>query len=188
MRIDIDYLTLPEPEAVILLRSEVRRLRAAITALAAEDATLSICNGNVTVTMDATLTDEERSAVAHFAREFKGKNAATLRSLLERLGDTPAAHATPSGCREQDRCALTDAEPAAYIVYVDGIGSIMPLCRDMVEVDGLRSRFGDRVHEVVPLYRSPTLADEEREAVEEAIRRLWGFDIAATLRGLLERL
>ena len=31
------------------------------------------------------------------------------------------------------------------------------------------------------------LTDEEREAVQEAIRRLWGFDIAATLRGLLDR-
>jgi hypothetical protein len=32
-----------------------------------------------------------------------------------------------------------------------------------------------------------TLTDAEREAIEEAIRRLWGFDIVATLRGLLER-
>jgi hypothetical protein len=32
-----------------------------------------------------------------------------------------------------------------------------------------------------------TLTDAEREAIEEAIRRLWGFDIAETLRGLLER-
>jgi hypothetical protein len=31
------------------------------------------------------------------------------------------------------------------------------------------------------------LTDAEREAIEEATRRLWGFDIAATLRGLLER-
>ena len=35
MRIDIDHLTLPEPEAVLLLKDEVRRLRAAIAALAA---------------------------------------------------------------------------------------------------------------------------------------------------------
>ena len=32
------------------------------------------------------------------------------------------------------------------------------------------------------------ITDAEREAVEDAIRRLWGFDAAATLRGLLERL
>ena len=43
-------------------------------------------------------------------------------------------------------------KPAAYMVEVDGIGSIMPLCRDMVEVDGLRSRFADRARKVVPLY------------------------------------
>lgn len=85
-------------------------------------------------------------------------------------------------------------KPAAYIVYVDGIGSIMPLCRDMVEVDGLRSRFGDRVHEVVPLYRLPTLTAEEREAVENAARFMagWGGSpnivAADTLRGLLARM
>ena len=91
MRIDIDHLTLPEPEAVLLLRDEVRRLRAAITALADQDATLSICDGNVTVDMDATLTDEERAAIAYFAsvdqspREADATAAATLRGLLERM-------------------------------------------------------------------------------------------------------
>ena len=43
---------------------------------------------------------------------------------------------------------------------------------------------------VVPLYRrpQPTLTDEEREAIEEAIRLgdQWGW--SETLRGLLERL
>jgi hypothetical protein len=33
---------------------------------------------------NSTLTDEEREAVKHFAKEFKGKNAATLLGLLER--------------------------------------------------------------------------------------------------------
>lgn len=103
MRIDIDNIVLPEPEAVILLRSEVRRLRAAITALAAEDATLSICDGNVTVTMDATLTDAEHLLILRAAEDWhenakvwrdnddgvadeSDRNAATLRALLERLG------------------------------------------------------------------------------------------------------
>ena len=91
MRIDIDHLTLPEPESVSLLKAEVRRLEGAITALADQDATLSVCDGKVTVTMDATLTDEERAAVAYFAafrqspREADADAAATLRSLLERL-------------------------------------------------------------------------------------------------------
>lgn len=40
--------------------------------------------------------------------------------------------------------------------------------------------------EIIPLYAA--LTDAEREAIEEAIRRLWGFGIAATLRGLLDRL
>ena len=59
--------------------------------------------------------------------------------------------------------------------------------------DGIDGRRG--VGTVVALYRSPTLTDAEREAVEQAAgvceldatdeRRL---EIAATLRGLLERL
>lgn len=90
MRIDIDNIVLPEPEAVILLRSEVRRLRAAITALAAEDATLSICDGNVTVDMDASLTDAERwaieSCIADDEAATAHERADTLRGLLERTG------------------------------------------------------------------------------------------------------
>ena len=46
--------------------------------------------------------------------------------------------------------------------------------------------------EVVPLYRSPTLTDAEREAVELAYSRLTAdthyASVAAVLRGLLERL
>ena len=90
MRIDIDNIVLPEPEAVILLRSEVRRLRAAITALAAEDATLSICNGNVTVDMEASLTDAERWAIESCIADDEAaaghERADTLRGLLERTG------------------------------------------------------------------------------------------------------
>ena len=47
---------------------------------------------------------------------------------------------------------------------------------------------------IVPLYRSPTLTDAEREAVHQAAIRFDGLcqmyakDRAATLRGLLERL
>ena len=75
------------------LLAEVRRLRAAIAALAGQDATLSVCEGNVIVTMDATLTVEER-AVISFASDAYALNdddhdcwriANTLRGLLERL-------------------------------------------------------------------------------------------------------
>lgn len=43
--------------------AEIERLRLAIRRLADQDATLSVQGGNVTVTMDATLTDAEREAV-----------------------------------------------------------------------------------------------------------------------------
>ena len=42
--------------------------------------------------------------------------------------------------------------------------------------------------ELKRLRKGVTLTADEREAVEDAIRRLWGFDCAATLRGVLERL
>jgi hypothetical protein len=42
---------------------EIERLRDAIRRLAEQDATLSVCDGAVTVTMDATLTDAEREAI-----------------------------------------------------------------------------------------------------------------------------
>jgi hypothetical protein len=45
---------------------------------------------------------------------------------------------------------------------------------------------------IVPLYRSPTLTDEEREAIEMAYSRLTAIPhyeaVSATLRRLLERL
>jgi hypothetical protein len=83
MRIDPD--TCRDPD---LLAAEVRRLRAAITALADQDATLSVQNGNVTVTMDATLTDEERAAVLYFSKwgawQSAEPHAKALLALLER--------------------------------------------------------------------------------------------------------
>jgi hypothetical protein len=74
---------------------EIERLREAIRRLAAQDATLSVCEGNVTVTMDGTLTDDEREAITDAAgRYVEGltpnatEYAATLRGLLRRC---PAA-------------------------------------------------------------------------------------------------
>lgn len=60
--------------------------------------------------------------------------------------------------------------PSAYRVYVRGIGSIMPLCQDWTEVQGILNRFGDRVFGVAPLYEEPPLlTDVERQAIEGAI-------------------
>jgi hypothetical protein len=78
-------------DAIMAAVDEIERLREAIRRLAAQEATLSVCDGNVTVTMDATLTAKEREAVAFFAELRGGEFAAclphvdTLRSLLDRL-------------------------------------------------------------------------------------------------------
>jgi hypothetical protein len=78
------------------LRAENERLRAAILLLADQDATLSVCGGSVTVTMDGTLTDAEQQAIAdaidvfaesaiHIDNEADSRRAETLRGLLRRL-------------------------------------------------------------------------------------------------------
>ena len=76
------------------LRAENASLREAIRRLADQDATLSVRGGNVTVTMDATLTDAEREAIelaVHCWTQFFDvepdceKAGDTLRKLLERL-------------------------------------------------------------------------------------------------------
>jgi hypothetical protein len=69
------------------MADEVDRLREAIRRLADQDATLSVQGGNVTVTLDATLTDQEREAIETAVRwlEPYPPVAATLRKLLERL-------------------------------------------------------------------------------------------------------
>ena len=67
---------------------EIERLRLAIRRLADQDATLSVQDGNVTVTLDATLTDEEREAIHHVVgdvADITGPVEDTLRKLLERL-------------------------------------------------------------------------------------------------------
>ena len=72
---------------IAILRAEIDRLREAIRRLADQDATLSVCDGNVTVTMEGTLTDEEREAVQYYIGTGGPDTVdATLRGLLERLG------------------------------------------------------------------------------------------------------
>jgi hypothetical protein len=66
-------------------RDEIERLREAIRRLADHDATLSVCNGNVTVTLDATLTDAEREAITEASEFYIGtRTGVTLSGLLER--------------------------------------------------------------------------------------------------------
>jgi hypothetical protein len=75
------------------LQSEIDSLRLAIRLLADHDATLSVQGGNVTVTMDGTLTDEEREALGDVIDELRHQDnpndqwvAARLQGLLDRLG------------------------------------------------------------------------------------------------------
>jgi len=78
--------------AVEILRLRVAELEQAIRRLAEQDATLSVCDGAVTVTMDFTLTDAERNDLAIAADAYADNDddpdceriAATLRGLLER--------------------------------------------------------------------------------------------------------
>lgn len=76
------------------MADEIGRLRVAIHSLADQDATLSVCDGNVTVTLDATLTNAERDAVATADAYMSAAGChntnvqKTLRGLLERLGES----------------------------------------------------------------------------------------------------
>jgi hypothetical protein len=77
--------------------AEIASLRTAIRRLAEQDATLSVCDGNVTVTMDATLTEAEREAIGVAIQSMAGiedmssswparesRALDTLRNLLQR--------------------------------------------------------------------------------------------------------
>jgi hypothetical protein len=53
-----------------LLAEELKKHREAIRRLAEQDATLSVHDGCVIVTMDATFTDEERNAIFAAADDY----------------------------------------------------------------------------------------------------------------------
>ena len=87
----------PSRALLVSAAAEIARLREAIRRLAEQDATLSVCNGNVIVEMDATptLTDAEREAVEAAIKSLTddpydgapiSPHAATLRGLLDRIG------------------------------------------------------------------------------------------------------
>jgi hypothetical protein len=79
-----DKITIAELEA------EIERLREAIRRLADQDATLSVCDGGVTVTVYGTLADAEREAISAAACicEDAGRTdiAVIINTALERLG------------------------------------------------------------------------------------------------------
>ena len=84
---DRAYSGLPDPLSE-QAADEIARLRLAICRLADQDATLSVCSGNVTVTLDATLTDAEQESLEFVVAEgrvARGHEADILRALLARL-------------------------------------------------------------------------------------------------------
>ena len=64
---------------------QILQLKEAIRRIAAHDATLSVCDGDVLVQMDATLTDAEREAVEVALVWVNPERQDTLRGLLDRL-------------------------------------------------------------------------------------------------------
>ena len=111
---------LGDPEiAVEILRLRVAELEQAICRLAEQDATLSVCDGAVTVMMDATLTDAEREAVEVACQDLRHtEEVATLRGLLERTkpdrpeainggeSDRPQPIATPEPLSTPGECTV----------------------------------------------------------------------------------
>ena len=63
---------------------EIENLREAIRRLADQDATLSVCGGAVQVTMDETLTDEERAATDMATARLSAANT-WLQEEIKRL-------------------------------------------------------------------------------------------------------
>jgi hypothetical protein len=68
---------------------EIENLRTAIRRVAEQDATLSVCDGNVTVDLDGTLTDEELwavgSAMISYAANKDDEECVKIRFILRDL-------------------------------------------------------------------------------------------------------
>ena len=80
-------------DTLVEAKTEIELLRFTIRRLADHDATLSVCNGAVTVTMGGTLTDAERFVLREVRDIYADEDdvkcneiAAVLDRLLERLG------------------------------------------------------------------------------------------------------
>ena len=177
--------------------AEIAALKEAIRRLADQDATLSVQGGSVTVTMDATLTDEEREAVE--AAIIGGcEMAGTLRKLLERLSHdaVPEAIANAESVAPQPTAGDRSGNPTSH----SGTGNTqkpVAWARSFPN-GGPMSVFLDRPPaDSEPLYRHPpcqdslqkNLTEAEHDALEFAVEtgRVAMHD-EATLRKLLERL
>ena len=188
------------------LHAEGDRLRKALCGLATKDATLSVCEGNVKVTMDCTITDEERvitraayeGDIVSRLRNWRGLHLAhggelfdEAASEIERLRPTDAEREAVEQAIDAAN-GMGQAEPAAWAVLDSrGIVCVAYICREAAEAycEGTFNR-------LAPLYRQPqpcpyvtgkttryctltpfTLTDAEREAVEAAYHQAIASDV-----------
>jgi hypothetical protein len=82
----------PAAQTMQQAAAEIDGLRKAIRRLVDQDATLSVQGGSVIVTMDATLTDEEREAIEdaagiceEHAEEYDGTTSSLIADILRNL-------------------------------------------------------------------------------------------------------
>jgi hypothetical protein len=92
--------------------------------------------------------------------------------------------------------AFEHNEPVAWLVFADDGGESVYVTLLKETAEAAERDYG---RDIAPLYRSPALTDEEREAIRWAEREAQAFAeiemrgsshgeaLAATLRGLLER-
>jgi hypothetical protein len=117
----------------------------------------------------------------HDAAEPSPASAGSQMELTSRLAETIGADPALTQSIRID--ANIDREPTVTVtmlVDADQVGRIIKMSTwadfTLVKNDELKR-----------LRKRTALTGEEREAVADAIRRLWGFDCAVTLRALLER-
>jgi hypothetical protein len=123
--------------------AEIKRLREAIRRLADQDATLSVCDGSVTVTMDEAMSDAEIDAIECVVEDGRIASMSVygvMRSLLVRLrpewesesyeesdekrvNTTMNRDATPSDGSVQDEGTLTKKERKAVAFAAEHFGA-----------------------------------------------------------------
>jgi len=121
-----------------------------------------------------------RLAAALAAEQAKRTDACELHAReSQRLQPdrTPEAASTPDEGTSQRECA----EPVAWLAHSDEF-QMVSLFREHAEAGATENEAA-----VVPLYRSPTLTDAEREAIAYYIGTGGPDTVDDTLRGLLER-
>lgn len=96
---------------------------------------------------------------------------------------TPDQPSTPGDGTRQDE----GTEPVAWVAFADDASESGVTALNREEVEEVAAKFG---WQIAPLYRSPSLTDAERLAIQWVVGEALSVDgvsIQDTLRGLLER-